>query len=136
MSLDHSIRSRQNIRWNGQTDLLGGFQIDHELELGWLLYRQVARPGTFEKLIHVRGGSPKQVGNAHAIAHKPALSHKFARKVHRGQLIFYRELCNLPSPRIEGRTSQHEHCVSKLFVCGSEYRLDILWIQYPLGIEA
>jgi len=28
----HLIRSHQHIRWNGQADLLGGFQIDDELE--------------------------------------------------------------------------------------------------------
>jgi hypothetical protein len=39
--LNHLIRSREHIRWNRQADLLGGFQIDYELKLGWLLYRQV-----------------------------------------------------------------------------------------------
>ena len=39
---DHSIRSRQHIRRNRQADLLGGFQIDHKLELLRLLDRKVA----------------------------------------------------------------------------------------------
>ena len=31
-SSDHPIRSRQHIRRNRDTDLLGGFQVDHQLE--------------------------------------------------------------------------------------------------------
>ena len=34
---DYSIRPRQHIRRNGQTDLLRGFQIDDQLELRRLL---------------------------------------------------------------------------------------------------
>src|SRR5690242_11421663 len=42
-SLDHPIRSRQNIRWNDEADLLGGFQVDDELELGRPFYGNVSR---------------------------------------------------------------------------------------------
>jgi hypothetical protein len=40
--LDHLIRSREHIRWNRQTDLLGSFQIDDQLELRRLLDGNVA----------------------------------------------------------------------------------------------
>jgi hypothetical protein len=30
--LDHPVRSNQHIRRNRQADLVGGFQVDHELE--------------------------------------------------------------------------------------------------------
>jgi hypothetical protein len=33
-SLDHAIRSRQDVGWNGEADLLCGFEIDHQLEFG------------------------------------------------------------------------------------------------------
>ena len=36
---DHPIRSRQHIRRNNQADLLGGFQVDDQLEIVWLLDR-------------------------------------------------------------------------------------------------
>src|ERR1044071_7894703 len=42
-SLDHSIRSRQHVWWNRKADLLGGFQIDHQLELSRLFHWQVGR---------------------------------------------------------------------------------------------
>jgi hypothetical protein len=40
-------------------DLLGRFQIDHQLELGRLLDRQVSRLGAFKNLVNVSGGTAK-----------------------------------------------------------------------------
>jgi hypothetical protein len=42
-SSNDSIGSSQHIGWNSQTDLLGGFQVDHQLEFRRLLHRQVDR---------------------------------------------------------------------------------------------
>jgi hypothetical protein len=44
-SPDDSIRSRQHIRWNCESDLFGGLKIDHQLELRWLLDRKMAALG-------------------------------------------------------------------------------------------
>jgi hypothetical protein len=38
---DHPIRSRQHIRWNGQTDLLGCLQVDSQPEVCRRLNRQI-----------------------------------------------------------------------------------------------
>ena len=40
---DHSIGAREHVRWNCETDLFGGFQIDHEFKLGRLLDWKVGR---------------------------------------------------------------------------------------------
>jgi hypothetical protein len=45
-SLDHFSRSIQHRLRNRQTDLLGRFQIDHELKLGRLLDRQIGGLGS------------------------------------------------------------------------------------------
>ena len=50
MLLDHSVCSRQDGRRNGKPDLLGGFEIDHQLEFRGLLYGQVGRLGSFRIL--------------------------------------------------------------------------------------
>ena len=55
--LNDFIRSRQHVRRNREADLLGGFEIDHELELYRLLHRKISRLGSFEDLIHVRSGA-------------------------------------------------------------------------------
>jgi hypothetical protein len=46
-SSDHPVRPRQHIRWNRETDLLGRFQVNHELEFRRLLDRQFSRLRTF-----------------------------------------------------------------------------------------
>jgi hypothetical protein len=44
-SLDHLVRPRQHIRRNRKTDLLRCLEIDHQLELHWLLYRKISGLG-------------------------------------------------------------------------------------------
>ena len=55
--LDHPIRSGQHIRWNRETDLLCGFEIDHQLKLRRLLHRQVRRLSAFQDLVHIASGA-------------------------------------------------------------------------------
>ena len=44
---DHLIRSHQHVRRNRHADLLGCFQIDDELELFWLLDREITGISAF-----------------------------------------------------------------------------------------
>src|SRR5215831_3864701 len=57
--LNQLVRSRQHIRWNRETDLLRGLQIDQQLELRRLLYRQVCGLSTFEDLVNICGGATR-----------------------------------------------------------------------------
>src|SRR5438270_6565922 len=57
--LNQVVRPRQHRRWNGEAEVFGGFQVDHQLELGGLLDGQVAGLGTLENLVHVDRGAPK-----------------------------------------------------------------------------
>ena len=41
MEYNYPIRSRHHVRWHREADLLGCFRTDNQLELGWLLYRQI-----------------------------------------------------------------------------------------------
>jgi hypothetical protein len=61
-SLNHFVRSRQHIRRNCQTDLFRGFQIEHQLELRWLLHRKIGRFGPFEDFVHEDGNAPAGFG--------------------------------------------------------------------------
>src|SRR5215467_595022 len=54
---DYLIRFRQHVRWDSETDLLGCLEINHQLEFGWSLYRQIPRLRSFKDLIHVLGGA-------------------------------------------------------------------------------
>ena len=51
--IDHLIRSCQHVWWNCKSDLLGRFQIDHELKRRRSLYGQVARLRTFQDFVHI-----------------------------------------------------------------------------------
>src|SRR5437667_10552110 len=61
-SLYDFVRSRQHVRRNRQTDLLRRFQIDHQLELGRLLHRQIRWFGALYNFVNVGGSAPEQVG--------------------------------------------------------------------------
>src|SRR6266498_2998510 len=52
--LDHLVRSRQNVGRNREADLLGGLQVDDELELRRLLHRQIGGLGSLQYLVHIR----------------------------------------------------------------------------------
>jgi hypothetical protein len=49
-SLDNRVRPHQHPLRDRQADLLGGFQICHEVELCRLFYRQVNGLGSLEKI--------------------------------------------------------------------------------------
>src|SRR5262245_39140422 len=59
---NHLIRSRQHVGRNRQADLLGGFQIDDELELHRLLDRKIGGLRALQNLVHVGGGTAVEIG--------------------------------------------------------------------------
>src|ERR1043166_4285981 len=65
LSLDHLVRLEEQRRRHREAKGLGGLEVDDQLELRGLLYRQVGGLGAFQDLIHVVGSAPKQLGNAH-----------------------------------------------------------------------
>ena len=58
VSSDDSIRPRQHVRRNRQTDLLGRLEIDDQLELHRLLYRKIGRFGAFYNFVDVNRRTP------------------------------------------------------------------------------
>src|SRR5215831_9064312 len=52
---DHLVSSSEERGWNGQAERSGGLQIDYQLKPSGLLYRQIARLGALQNLIHVGG---------------------------------------------------------------------------------
>ena len=56
--LDHLVRLEEDDRGDGEAEGLGGLEVDHQLELGRLLYREVGRGGTFEDLSDIGGRTP------------------------------------------------------------------------------
>src|SRR5258707_10762091 len=71
-SFDHFIRPRQHIRWNRQTDLFCGFQIDHKLKLRGLLDWKIRRLGALEDFIHESRQSSLQIYQVRPVRHEAA----------------------------------------------------------------
>src|SRR5262249_45601554 len=76
-SLNDLIRSRQHVRRNRESDLLGGSEIDHQFKFCWLFDWKVSGLCTFQNLVNVSRGAARQVGKAWHIAYKPPIFHKF-----------------------------------------------------------
>src|SRR5215471_624158 len=127
-SPNHPIRPRQHGGWNRDANLLCRFQIDDELKLRRLLYRQIGGLRTFQDLVNISGSTLEQVGIAWGIGQQPPVLHILWLPVYCWQPALYRAVCNLFSMSIEDGTHQHEHCVSTLLACGSERSLNILRI--------
>src|SRR5215831_18098659 len=94
LSFDHLVGSRKHVRRNRQPDLFRGLQIDDELELSWLLDRQIGWLCAFQDFIHVGGGASVLVEKVHAVVQKPPGFYKLAGGVYRGEPVLYCELCN------------------------------------------
>jgi hypothetical protein len=50
---DHLVGAQQQRGRHGEAERFGRLHVDHELEFGRLLYRQIGRLGAFEDLIDV-----------------------------------------------------------------------------------
>src|SRR5262249_12737546 len=127
-SFDDPIRPRQHLRWNRQAYLVGGFEIDDELELYRLFYGKVSSLAAFQDFIHKGSGTPVQVVSVHAVAHKPPRFHKICLVVYPWKPALCRELCNPRSIRTEEGAVQQKDRVSTPFACGLECSPNILRI--------
>jgi len=83
---NHLIRSRQDIRWNRQADLLGRLEVDDETELLRLFHGEISGLCALRMLSN--GGTPKQVAQAHAVAHKAPVFDSFRIIVGRPEPAF------------------------------------------------
>jgi hypothetical protein len=60
--LDHPIRAHKD-RWRDrEAERLGGFHVDHQLELRRQLYRQIGGLGPFKDLVDEIRQSPEGIG--------------------------------------------------------------------------
>src|SRR5215472_1506448 len=80
--LDHLIRPQEERLRDRQSEGLGGLEVDDELELGGLLYREVAGLRPLQNLVHVCRSAPIDVSPKWSIGHEAALIDKQPHGVH------------------------------------------------------
>src|SRR5438874_2999737 len=69
---DHLVGADEQRLWHRQTERHGRLEVDHQLEFGWLLDRQVGGCRTLEDLSDRTTELPLNAGEARAIANQAA----------------------------------------------------------------
>src|SRR6266849_417065 len=80
--LDDLVRSHQNGLRDGYTERLRGLEVDDQLELGGLFYREIAGLGPLENLVDQDGAARPQIRCVRSIAHQAADRSQFGRFEH------------------------------------------------------
>src|SRR5262249_46298026 len=85
---DHLVSPCEHLRWNRQSNLFRGLQVDDKLKLRRLLHRQISRLGAFQDLVHVNSRAPKEVSGVWPVGHETALIDKHLVWVNSRQPVF------------------------------------------------
>src|SRR5712691_2132837 len=105
---------------------LGGLEVDHQLEFGRLLDRQIAGLGALQDLVHVRGSSAIQVGQHRPIAHESARRRKLPVVIHRGQAVVRRKLHDPSLIEVDQVAPERDQGVNTLLLDGREGRFKVV----------
>src|SRR5215468_8484840 len=76
-SANHLVRQEEKCRGNRETESLGRLEVNHQLELCWLLDRQVGGLYAFQNLVHIGGGVVKVRRYAWPVRHEAAHLRKY-----------------------------------------------------------
>src|SRR5665213_3005629 len=82
---DHLVRRGEERRGDGDAERLRSLQIDHQLELGWVLDRQVGGVRALQAAVDIGCRTTKQVRLVDAVRHQPAHIGEVAVAIERWQ---------------------------------------------------
>src|SRR5262245_59542010 len=118
--LDHLIRPRQQGGRDRQAEGLGGFEVDDEFELCWLLDGKIGGLGPLQDLVHIASGAAEQIGQAWPVRHKSTILHGLSVRIARRQAVLGRELGYGATVGEIRRGRCRENCVGALSGDGGE----------------
>ena len=84
---DHLVGAGQERLRHGQAKRLRGLEVDHQLELGRLLHRQVGRLLALEDAVDVAGRAAGRIGRIGPVGHQAAARGEGAERIDRGQTM-------------------------------------------------
>src|ERR1051325_9989991 len=116
-SSNHPICTYEHVGGYRETDLLGSFKIDNELEGLRLLHRQLGWLCSFKNFVDIGACAAKQLDNIGTVTHYAAGLYVFSLAVRCRQPALYCQLCKFASARVENGTIQHENCISTVSHC-------------------
>src|SRR5262245_50739066 len=102
-SLDHLVSEREQIIGDFDAERLRGLEVDHRLELGRLMDRQLRGVGALENSRGVDAVLAVTLGDAHTVAQQSARDRILAKLVDRRQPLSRRESNDPIAARIEVR---------------------------------
>src|SRR5207237_953982 len=112
---------------NVEAEGLGGVQVEHELEPGRLLDRQVGRLCTLEDFPGVDTGPAIRVADTRPVAHQAAGVDKLAREIDRRNRVARRERDELlAATEKKGIGAEREHA-DPLLTKAREGRINLGW---------
>src|SRR5262249_22255541 len=120
---------------NIETERFGGFEIDHELEFGWLLDWKVRGLRSLKNFVNIAGGAPIQVTKICSVGQQTPSIHKHPQPVYRKQSSLARKLHNLASIIRGERIFDDDHRTRVLPLGGDERTLDIIGPSHFQGFN-
>src|SRR5438034_3036464 len=70
VSLDHLVGAAEQGHWNRKSECFGSLEIDNQLDLRGLLYREIGRLLALENASGKNTGQPVRIRNAAAVTHQ------------------------------------------------------------------
>src|SRR5215208_516518 len=134
-SFDHLVSEEPQARGNFEPERSSSAAIDHELELGGLLDRQIGRLGTLEYLVDISGEAAINVREARPIKDQSAGLDELASAIDRRQPVLRGKLRNRLTVRLCNPLEPDHNGVGS-FVETIERTLNILAAAYVEKTEA
>src|SRR6476469_6928890 len=125
-SPNHLIRSHQHVRRNCKADLLGGFEIDYQLEFCWLLDGKVGWLCAFQDFVYIGCCPAKVIADVGSVGEEATVLCPTRSKAYRWQLMLRSEVINSSSKSHQKAGCRNEESFDAVSFCGLKCALNLI----------